>query len=116
MIKKIILNTLIVLSITSINAFAITITNDNGHTVKYTINDSVTCGAAEYTKGEISSGGQINWTKTLIIHPDKVCVHVTGFTSTIGEYAYGVNNDNCILRVYDAGFLRGIKIEKVSGC
>ena len=116
MIKKIVVNSLILLALASANTFAITIQNDNTQRINYTIGDSFSCKGIEYTNGEISSGGSVIWTRTTVYHPDKVCVHATGMTSSSGEFAYYVNNDSCVLRVYDAGFFRGIKIEKVSGC
>lgn len=97
------------------HANAIMIINENSKTIKYSIADGTAC-TINYNNGEISSGGQILWTETLLLHPNTVCVHATGYTSTTGAFAYGVKNDGCILKVKDAGFMRGIKIEKVSGC
>lgn len=99
----------------STNVFAVTIINENSKSIKYWINDGTAC-SLEYTKGELSSGGNLLWTGTVLYHPTKICVHARGWTSTTGTYAYNVNNDNCILTVKDAGFFRGIKIEKGTGC
>lgn len=116
MFKKVLINSIaIAASLLATSTHAITIINENGQSVKYTIADSTAC-TVNYTNGEIGPGGQIVWTRNIAFHPSSVCVHATGFTSTTGAYAYGVNNEGCVLKVKDAGFMRGIKIEKVSGC
>ena len=97
--------------------FAITIINNNSKAVKYTINDPTTCGGIQYNTGEISpDGGGVVWTKSNYYHPSRVCVHAMGMTSTVGAYAFDVRNDSCMIVIRDAGFMRGITIDKVSGC
>lgn len=115
MIKRILTKGLMLAALVSVNTFAVTIINTNGKDVTYEIKDSYTCQMA-YSTGRLSSGGQVVWTKTMIYHPSKICVHASGLTSTIGATASNINNDNCVLRVVDAGFMKGIKIETVSGC
>ena len=117
MFKKILMYSLLMAAGFSVaNSQAITIINQNNNTVSYIIADTVTCSALEYNKGQISTGGQIVWIKGLIYHPDSVCVRASGLTSTIGAFSGSVNNDNCVLVVKDAGFMRGVKIEKQAGC
>jgi hypothetical protein len=98
------------------NVFAITIINENSKNVNYTINDAVTCGGLEYNKGQLSAGGMVQWTSTIFYHPSSVCVHAMGMSSTTGAYAFNVKNDTCVLKIVDAGFMRGIKIKTVNGC
>lgn len=115
MIKNIFTKGLLLAALVSANAFAITIINTNSKDVTYEIKDSYTC-QLEYSKGRLSSGGQVVWTKTMVYHPSKVCVHAAGLTSITGSTVSNINNDNCVIRVVDAGFMKGVKIETVSGC
>lgn len=115
MIKNIVAKSLMLTALVSVNAFAVTIINTNSKDVTYEIKDGYTC-QLEYSKGRLSSGGQVVWTQNNLYHPSKVCVHAAGLTSTTGEWAGNINNDSCVLKVVNAGFMKGIKIEKVSGC
>lgn len=116
MLKKLLMTSSILGALLSTNAFAVMIINENTKSISYKIANAYTCtGPYYYTTGDLSVGGQIVWTETILYHPANVCVQASGWSSIIGDYVY-VKNDNCIVKVVDGGFLRGIKIEKVSGC
>jgi len=99
----------------TVSARAITILNDNKYSVKYQIADASTC-VLNYNEGSIGTGGQVTWIQSVLIHPSSVCVHASGVSSTVGAYARNLKNDNCVVAVKDAGFMRGIKIEVLGGC
>jgi hypothetical protein len=116
MIKHFFTKVLLLALFVSANAFAITIINTNRGAVNYQIKENLSC-VLSYSKGRLSpGGGQVIWTETTLYHPEKVCVHASGLSSVFGAFAKNLNNDTCILKIVNNGFMQGIKIEEVSGC
>src|SRR5688572_10147515 len=111
--KKIILRGFLLLStVFATNCFAITIINQNSQSTKYYIADSSLCASAvALNSGELSPGGSVSWTRKLVVHPSKVCVHASGLTSITGDTASNLNNDTCTVKIVNAGFMRGIKVQ-----
>jgi hypothetical protein len=115
MLKKFFIGIAMVMSIIiSVQTFAVRIINHNSQMINFQIYDS-TCAIAKYTEGTIGAGGDLSWTHSLLFHPDSVCVHASGATSTVGVYKT-VKNDNCVVEIENAGFMKGIKANTKPGC
>lgn len=97
------------------SAHAITIINKNKYAISYVIYEGYTCLLMQ-TQGSLSSNGVLEWNPDSFMTPGRLCVTAKGKTSTTGETVHNILNEGCVLTVVDAGFMRGIKINKGSGC
>lgn len=54
----------------------------------------------------------------LLTKPERLCVYVRGITSTtgVGGWTPVYNNTNCVIKISDNGFMKGIKAEYTDGC
>jgi hypothetical protein len=98
----------------------IRIQSNNNYTSKVKINSVIEghCIPFTLTESEVTGGGIMDFTHTLMNNPEHVCVHVYGETSLfgVGGWTKVTNNNGCVITINNKGMMRGITLNYNANC